>query len=185
MDLPPPQDIDWTTVPRTFHSEETGERFAACSVCGRALLEEGTQYLIEKGFRKGETTFEYALCLGCCESMRGELSEASLKRIEHYFGERVDLVAHRERMMREHRGDCDAWLDRCLLSGGELGDEYQIYAQCDGGDLLFAYAPYAISGKEIENLGQVLSKETRERLDDFIDDVLGVPGDGLKLPMLG
>lgn len=185
MDLPPLHDIDWTPVPRIFHSEETGEPFEQCSVCGRRLLEDGTQYLVEKGFRKRETIFEYALCLACCESMREELSEASLKRIDHYFGERVDFAAHRERLMREHRGDWRAWLDRCLLGGGELGEEYQIYGHCDGGDLLFAYAPYAISGAELENLGQVLSRETRERLDDFIDDVLGIPGDGLKLPLLG
>jgi len=183
MDLPQPERVPWAPIPKILHSEETGEPFERCSVCGGDLLDEGTGYLIEKGRVKGETAFEYAICFGCHDGIRQELSEASQRRIEHYFGERVDLVERQRRMSVEHPADWEAHVSHCILSGEPLGEEYQLMAQCDGGDVIFAYLPYAINASELENLRQVLSRETRERLDDFVADVLGVPGDGQRLPV--
>lgn len=184
MDLPPLSGVNWLPVPERLHSDETGRPFESCSVCGGRVIDEGTPYLIEKGVLRGETIYEYAMCFECRASMQSELSESSRKRIEHYFDERVDLVERHRKLNREHPDSVEPWLSTCLLSGKDLGDEYQLFAQCDGPDLVFAYLPYAICGSEIENIQQILSKETRERLDDFVDEVLGVPGDGLKLPVL-
>lgn len=183
MDLPPLGPVPFVPVPELFHSEETGKPFANCSMCGCELGEDGIGYLIEKGFVRDETAFEYAICFRCHQKISSELSEASMKRIAHYFGERIDLVKRREEISEQSPDDWQAWLSRCVLSGKPLGDEYQIYGQCDGGDLVLAYMPYAICGEELENIAQILSKETRDRIDDFVDDVLGVPGDGLRIPM--
>lgn len=183
MDLPPLGPVPFVPIPEIFQSAETGRPFEECVSCGLELGADGVGYLIEKGFSKGETAFEYAMCFECHQQIATEISPASMKRIEHYFGERIDLV---ERHRKISERSPDRWRDRisrCVLSGKELGEEYQIYGQCDGGDLMLAYLPYAISGEELENIAQILSKETRGRIDDFVDDFLGVPGSGLKFPL--
>lgn len=183
MDLPPLDPVPFIPVPKIFHSEETGAPFAKCVCCDLRLAEDGTGYLIEKGFMKGETAFEYAMCFQCHRKISSELSPASMKRIEHYLGERIDPEERYREIAARDPGDWESWISRCMLSGKELGEEYQIFGQCDGGDLLLAYMPYAICGEELENLAQILSKETRDRIDGFVDDFLGVPGSGLRIPM--
>lgn len=183
MDLPPLGPVPFVPIPEVFYSAETGQPFGKCISCNCELGGDGTAYLIEKGFVKGETAFEYAMCFGCHQGLATELSPASMKRIEHYFGERIDLVNRRKEIVERDPANWEEWISHCVLSGKPLGDEYQIYGQCDGGDLLLAYLPYAICGEELENIAQILSKETRERIDDFVDDFLGVPGSGLRIPM--
>ncbi|MGB6221482.1 hypothetical protein [Haloferula sp.] len=183
MDLPPLGPVPFVPIPKVFFSAETGRPFEKCISCRCELGEDGTAYLIEKGFHRGETAFEYAMCFDCHSQIATEISPASMKRIAHYFGERVDLVDRQKAIAARDPADWEAWISQCFLSGKPLGDEYQIYGQCDGGDLMLAYLPYAIGGEELENLAQILSKETRGRIDDFVDDFLGVPGSGLRIPM--
>jgi hypothetical protein len=183
MELPPLGPVPYIPIPEIFHSAETGEPFSKCISCACDLSEDGTAYLIEKGFVKGETAFEYAMCFLCHQGLAAELSEASKKRIQHYFEERIDLMRRHKEIVEK---DPEQWRDlisRCVLSNKPLGDEFQIYGQCDGGDLMLAYLPYAICGDELENIAQILSKETKGRIDEFIDDFLGVPGSGLRIPL--
>ncbi|MEP4077816.1 hypothetical protein [Haloferula sp.] len=183
MDLPPLGPVPFVPIPKIFHSAETDQPFDKCISCSCELGGDGTGYLIEKGFVKEETAFEYAMCFECHQKIATELSPASMKRIEHYFGERIDLEERRSEITERDPKDWEQWISRCVLSGKELGDEFQIYGQCDGGDLVLAYLPYAICGEELENIAQILSKETRGRIDEFVDDFLGVPGSGLRIPI--
>lgn len=183
MDLPPLGPVPFVPIPKVFHSAETDMPFEKCISCDLELGDDGTEYLIEKGFVKGETAFEYAMCHACHQKISTELSPASMKRIAHYFGERIDLVKRRQAILERDPENWEDWISDCLLSGKPLGDEYQIYGQCDGGDLVLAYLPYAICGEELENIAQILSKETRGRIDEFVDDFLGVPGSGLRVPL--
>jgi hypothetical protein len=180
MDLPDLENVPAIPIPPEFHSFELEGLFRHCAVCNRNLLEDGVQYTIEKAFARGETIFEYAMCFDCVEKMRDELSLQSRKRIEHYFDERVDLAERRTNLLKfPILPNAKLWLNNCVLSGRLIrpeSDEYQIYAHCDGGDLLFAYAPYSISGKTMDDIEKLLSEKTRDRLDDFIDEVLGIPG---------
>lgn len=75
-------------------------------------------------------------------------------------------------------------LDACVLSKKprERCEEYQIYAECDGGDLLFTYLPYMICGDAIEELIRLLSKKTRDAIDDFAGRHLGMPPDFADAP---
>lgn len=177
---------DYIPIPEEFHSFETGKPFESCFSCQRPLLKDGTQYLIEKAFNRRETIFEYALCLDCRREWSTELSRQSLKLIEHYFDERVDLVTRRKRLLKSHPRDHRPWISTCVLSNEPCTpeSEFQIFGIFDGGDLLFTYMPYAVSGKEIEALCQNLSKKTRDRMDAFVDDVLGIPGGHIDLPVL-
>jgi len=176
MDLPPLNDIDdFIPIPPLFHSVQSGRPFSSCLACDRPLLADGVPYLIEKAVRRGETTFEYAMCFRCHESLSDELSVRSKRRIDAQVSERVDLADRRKSLLPHD--DVEAWVDTCILTKKGRGDcdEYQLFAQCDGGDLLFAYAPFMISGEGVEDLVRLFSKKTRETLDDFTGRYLGMP----------
>jgi hypothetical protein len=174
---------EYIPVPKTFHSFATGKPFDRCVVCEKYLPENGTQYVIEKaikkypGFGAHDVLYEYAMCIGCCTRMRETLSGESLAVIDQYFGARVNLAERRTRMLRTAGLNVETWLSHCLLTGtpGEDLSEYQIYAHCDGPDLLFSYLPYMISARALSDLSDQISAETKDILDDFIDEHFGLP----------
>ena len=187
MKLPDLENIsEFIPVPEEFQSFEKGAPFSTCSMCHGHLLEDGTQYIIEKGYNRGETSFEYALCMECREKLMKGLSVKSLQLIEHYFDERVDLAARRARLIQSDPDDHRPWISQCVLSGTPLrrDSEYQFCGVCDGPHLLFAYLPYAICGEEVHSLCARLSRQTRDRIDQFVEDVLGVPGGSIDIPMV-
>jgi len=178
MELPPLDEIpDHIPIPALFQSIQHEGPFEECVACGRPLLIDGVQYLIEKAIREGETIFEYAICFGCHEGLQDDLSEESLRRVDAHFSERVDLVERRESLLAWAAEDADPWIEACILSKKprQRCNEYQLFAQCDGGDLLFTYLPYMICGEAMEELIRLLSKKTRETLDDFTGRHLGMP----------
>jgi hypothetical protein len=164
-------------VPEEFHSFEAGKPFNQCLACQKQLLEDGTLYFIEKAYQKDEVLFEYAICLECREAMQKEISESSQERVNAYFGSKVDLVARRQSLIEKHRLDHRPWIDRCILTGKSLKQsrQHQIITLCDGGDMLFSYLPYMISGEAMRELTELLSKQTKDRLDGFVDEFLGLP----------
>ncbi len=174
---------EYVPVPKVFHSFATGMPFAHCIACEKHLLENGTQYVVEKaikkypGFQAHDVIYEYAMCIDCTAAMRQTLSGDSLAVIEHYFETRVDLVERRSRLLQKAGMNVHEWISHCLLTGtpeSEL-NEFQLYAHCDGGDLLFSYLPYMISAQSLNELSDLISPETKDVLDDFIDEHFGLP----------
>ncbi len=174
---------EYIPVPKTFHSFASGKPFDRCVVCEKHLLENGTQYVVEKaikkypGFGAQDVIYEYAMCIGCTTRMREALSGESLVVIDQYFDARVNLVERRNRMLRTAGLNVEAWLSHCLLTGTPREDlsEYQLYAHCDGPDMLFSYLPYMISAQALSDLSDLISAETKDILDDFIDEHFGLP----------
>lgn len=174
---------EYIPVPKTFHSFATGKPFGHCVVCEKSLLENGTQYVIEKaikkypGFEAQDVIYEYAMCIGCCTRMRETLSGESLAVIDQFFDARVNLIERRTRMLQTAGMNVEAWLSQCLLTGTPREDlsEYQLYGHCDGPDLLFSYLPYTISTQALTDLSELISVETKDILDDFIDEHFGLP----------
>ena len=174
---------EYIPVPKTFHSFATGKPFGHCVVCEKSLLENGTQYVIEKalkkypGFEAQDVIYEYAMCIGCCTRMRETLSSESLLVIDQYFDARVNLIERRTRMLQSAGLNVEGWLSHCLLTGTPRQDlsEYQLYAHCDGPDMLFSYLPYVISTQALTDLSDLISAETKDILDDFIDEHFGLP----------
>jgi hypothetical protein len=174
---------EYIPVPKTFHSFASGKPFDRCVVCEKHLLENGTQYVVEKaikkypGFGAQDVIYEYAMCIGCTTRMREALSGESLVVIDQYFDARVNLVERRNRMLRTAGLNVEAWLSHCLLTGTPREDlsEYQLYAHCDGPDMLFSYLPYMISAQALSDLSNLISAETKDILDDFIDEHFGLP----------
>lgn len=159
-------------VPEAFHSFERDGPFESCSVCGRDFGEE-EPHLIEKAFQAGETVYEYAMCQFCHDEIRAELSEESRRRIETHLREAIGRM-----------GLFDEPLERCLFSGRELGEEYLICGFFLGRWMVPEFPCFAICGEEMEKIAGLLSKSTRERLDRFTDEVLGLPGLTNPVPVL-
>ena len=78
------------------------------------------------------------------------------------------------------------WISHCLISGKPIEgeDEYHYYAFCDGPDLVFNGLPMALAGGVDEELNGLLSRQTRDRLDGFVDEQFGLPPE-LRKPIKG
>jgi hypothetical protein len=139
-------------------------------------MAEGTNYLIEKAFKNGETIFEHALCLDCHAQCIGELSTESLQRIHHFFQERVDVETRRFQALEKFGMDHQQWIGHCMLKGYPLRecDEYQLYAFCIDRDLVFNGAPYMVCGEAIDEIIDLLSSETLGALGDLADRLFGI-----------
>jgi hypothetical protein len=154
------------------------ELFDTCLVCKRTLLEDGTHYVIEKAIRGEEVIFEYAMCEDCWDQMDDEWSAESRERVEDYYEREGVNLFRRQRDLAKLTADAvDPWIDHCVVTGAPRREcsEYQLFAMCDGADLLLTYAPFMISGHVIDQIAEVLSSQTKGWLNDFIDEYLGLP----------
>ncbi len=175
---------EYIPVPKLLHSEETDAPFDRCLKCGGYLLIDGEQYVIEKAFRNHPasglrtTIFEYAMCVPCMGEVQASFSEESAARINAYFGRNVDLEARRDRLMIESGMEPEPWFSACVVKGTPLDreTEFQVCAQCDGGDMLFTGLPFGIGGTAMEELAALLSKQTRGEIDGFMEEFFGPPG---------
>lgn len=173
---------DFIEVPETLHSYSEKAPFSNCMVCNKHLLEDGTQYLIEKAIRKYTGTkafdvvFEYAICMECAMRMHQSMSEITMIRLAEYFG-KIDFAARKDALIAEHGLDSEPWLNHCIIKGTHISElsEYQLCGFCDGKDLLLTHMPYLISGEALDEISELISAKTREELDDFIDEHFGLP----------
>lgn len=167
---------DYDPVPEVFWSFETGEMFQRCRMCDIDLMIEGTNYMIEKAFRKKEVIFEYAMCLDCVQQMRNELSVQSRKLIDHYFDEHVDMEARRKHLIETYGRRTSSWINQCMVKGTPIAqcEEHQIYGYCIDKDIVFTGLPYMLSGEVIDELLNLLSNETIGAMDDFSEKLFGI-----------
>jgi hypothetical protein len=163
-------------IPKLFWSFETNEIFKTCSLCGRDLTREGSQYLIEKAYKKTEVIFEYAMCFSCREKTMKDLSEKSLNRMTHYFDEHVDLEARSKKLAAADRSSLDAWISHCIIKGTpvEASPEYHICGNFTGLNLVQNMFPYALGHQAMEEIINLLSPETLGILNDLSDKLFGI-----------
>lgn len=172
-------------IPPIFHSVYEKGPFKRCTICSTDISQPGMHYLVEKIFHGSETIVELAICLPCRESLVRELSEQSLKLIQHHFEERVNMEQRHHELMQDFIGSVDPWIQRCLLTGTRRSEcqQFQIVGQCDGPHLLFTHLPFMVSIEAMMELQSRLSQKTRERLEDFTRQVTGPPADARDLPV--
>ncbi|MEM8565647.1 MAG: hypothetical protein AAGF85_04260 [Bacteroidota bacterium] len=167
-------------IPKEFHSYSTGSLFDQCIDCEKHLLEDKTEYFIEKaikqydGFSAQEIIFEYAICIDCAERVRKSISQKSMRAIEKFFLENIDFNK-RMNLMNANPENPSAWISNCLVSNSSVNDltEYQIFAHCNGRSLNLSQMPYMVGGNTLEQLQYLLSSETRDELNDFMEKNLG------------
>ncbi|MEO0444706.1 MAG: hypothetical protein AAF191_01380 [Verrucomicrobiota bacterium] len=177
---------EYVPIPECFHSFLQDGLFTHCSMCEGYLLNDGTPYLIEKAIERDEVTFEYALCFRCQAVLAEDYSEGSLRVLSQFFAEHVK-ADRKKSLLDAHGLVVEPWIADCVIcqAGWNGASWKQLIALCDGPDLLFHDAfPIMLCGREVERIYHLLSKKTKDRLDDFFDEVIGRPTDTVNLPVL-
>ena len=176
-------DSDWQflfpkkgPIATTFYPFDSDKPFATCTMCHREFS-KNDEYIIEKAMKGTDVIFELAMCLTCAEDMRKHLSKDSLKRIEAYMS-RVDFEARAQHFRDQPSNNVQDYLGHCVVSGKPIDpkEEHQIYAYCSGQEMMYSAMPYAISGEVMEEIQELLSPETKQELDNFMDQYL-IPDD--------
>lgn len=173
-------------IPEKFNNSLEEKPFSHCKLCDKELLESNSEYLIEKAYKRfpegggEELLFEIAICLECAMNMRSTLSKQSLANVQQFFFKKG---MERRQQLVDPESFAENPLRECLLSGKPFEEtrEYQIYAHCRGGDISMDGGYYMLSDEIIEEMQSLLSKETRDELERFSDDNLGVPPELKKL----
>ncbi|WP_421763772.1 hypothetical protein [Ekhidna sp.] len=160
-------------IPKEFYSFETDAPFERCIECEKYLLDNETEYIIEKavknyeGYSAKDVVFDYAICMDCADVMRKEISKESWQSMMNYFQENMDVMTRLEMQERSPEEN----LRSCMIKKTGIDDcrEYQIYAHCKGAKLNLENPPYMISGEVMEELLPLLSNKTIDDMNGFMN----------------
>lgn len=163
-------------IDKVFFPFDSNEPFRSCTMC-KVKFEEDTDFLVEKAVKGTDVIFEIAMCLPCAENMRKQLSTDSVKRIEEYMAV-VNFEERAEYFLENQSDNVQDFIGKCIVTGEPINqnEEHQIYAYCQGGEMIYSALPYAISGAVMEEVQELLSPETKQEMDDFMDQYL-IPDD--------
>lgn len=163
-------------IDKKFYPFDSEDPFGSCTMC-QTEFEEHSNYLIEKAIKGTDVIFELAMCIPCAEQMRNQLSEDSRERIELYMSQ-VNFEKRAQDAMESESQNIEDYIGKCIVSGFEIDpdEEHQIYAFCIGKEMVYGAMPYAISGVVMEEVQELLSPETKQEMDDFMDQYL-IPDD--------
>ena len=177
------QEQEGLPIPEVFLSSDTKGPIDRCIDCDHDLLKGDRYYVIEKVFKrypaidKVEVLFEYGICHQCYDQMKHKMSAESMQNLSAYMMENTDFDGLHKRI-NEHPNEPEAWLDRCMIKGNpkEEMNEYQMGAFFKGDRLMTNFLPpFMVGGQAMEEMNELLSKETKDEMDDFMDDHFGVP----------
>lgn len=177
--------IQWAVlqdIPREFLSVETGEPLSNCLVCEKYLLDDGTQYMVEKAMRRHpkigseNTLFEMAICMDCAIKQREELSRESLEAMDNWMMANMKAGNRTAHDLFETTTS-HKWLQECSVNGTALEEEteYQMFGLCNGKQMVFGQLPYVLGSQAIEELQELLSDATRDEMNGFAETYFGLP----------
>jgi hypothetical protein len=166
-------------IPKEFYSTLSDKPIENCIKCEKYLLDEDTIYFVEKAIKNNEVEFEYAICAECAEKMKGTMSEESLTNMESYFKKNSNIKQYQEKLLLEDELSINDFIGNCIVTGNDLKstDEYQLVGVFEGKHIYPDAIPFAISFEATEKINQLLSKQTKDEMDGFIDDFIGIPPD--------
>lgn len=175
----------FSDIPQIFHTYEKGEHFKKCITCDVDLISSGELYIIEKVIKQYTDTqtkdviFEYAMCFNCVLKMKEAFSMVSLQRIQEYMLRHTKWIIKRNEMIKNEELDVDDWLAHCIINGTSIKElsEFQIACQCIGDKMVYSHLPYMISFEATEEISMMLSAQTKDEIDRFYKEFLGVPPD--------
>jgi hypothetical protein len=170
-------------IPDIFLNSDTKGPLTNCIQCDYNLMQGDRFYMIEKVFKRylaldtTQVLFEYAICSTCYEKMKDGLSEESMTNLSAYMMTNTDFQAMQQRIS-ENPEDPEKWLSHCMIKGMPQEDltEYQMGA-CFKGDRLVTnfMPPFMIGNVAMEEMNELLSKETKDEMDGFMDENFGIP----------
>lgn len=184
-----PPHLWFTPVPRLFWSEYSEAPFAECVDCG-CELNESDFYLIQKCYVGTEPVFEFAICNRCRASVSARCSEETNRNVQAFL---LDLLQAREQTLEE-LSEVDDVLNKCLEHclicnrARSTCHRYNIGGLFRMSDLVVQLSPQAQSPLMIcqhceAAMGELISQQTRETWDRFVEDNFdGPPGIDLDLP---
>ena len=178
---------DLQEIPKTFYSFIDEKPFENCADCGKGLLNNNTEYLIERVYRNhkeyktSEVIFDYAICMDCAMRLHQEMSNESKQKLQQFFQSNLNLEK-RNQLIRDKKS-IEESLSTCLVSGDDLVEceEYQVCAHCVGDKVFMGNPPYMISGKILDRIMHLLSNETQDILNGFYDKIR-TPSPGIYEP---
>ncbi|MEM8952560.1 MAG: hypothetical protein AAGD22_00270 [Verrucomicrobiota bacterium] len=157
-------------IPPELYSEYEERPFKSCTRCGESLADFEEGYRVSKVHRAGEVLFEYALCGPCFLNIYEESSDKTKVALYQYQRERLrhDVISG----------------EQCALCGQPKNEienaEYALVGACHGENLLDINL---VCGACIEEMNQLVSKQTRDVWDRFVQDNFpGVPADFEPVP---
>jgi hypothetical protein len=155
-------------IPSCFYSTELGTPFKTCTMCSAALINNETNYFIEKYYRNHNVAFEYAICEHCKNSMSEGISNESLHNMSQYFIENIDILS-RIQLLENFDNSIVPWLEKCVFKDIQRSEcsEYQLAAQCRGDQLIVSFLPFMVSIQATEEIQTIISRETKENFDRF------------------
>ncbi len=173
---------EFVEIPKIFRPSDGREYFEKCLVCGADLLSGDRYYFIEKAVRRyanfsaTDAIFEYAICETCAEKAREEFSLESKENLRIFFEKNLAF----DSLVDFSSGkplDIETRLARCMITRRPIADsdEYAIAALCKGRRAAISLFPYAVSEKALEAINEELSNKTRDFLEGFKNNYLGVP----------
>lgn len=135
--------------------------------------------MIEKAFKRSpqldteEIVFEYAMCLACAEKMRETLSQESKQRVDGFFFSRYMSHAVRQ---EDPNKQVEQQLEQCWFTGEQISElsEYHIVGLCRDNKMLSDQV-MSMGMTALDQVQELLSPETKDELDRFIDDITGLP----------
>lgn len=171
-------------IPKLFYSDLTGAPIERCISCECNLLEPGTPYMIEKalkpynGYQAYSTIFEYAICFTCMGAMKNIISAKSRENITAYFSQNMD-PSFRKDILQQNPLKVEPWVERCMIKGLPINElnECQVYAQCQGNQMVVGDFPYMVSGVALDEVVDLLSPETLDDLERFKNEFVDGPSE--------
>lgn len=170
--------LTFVDIPKIFKTSVSEDFFRKCLICEGDLIENDEEYLIEKVISNGKVEIEYAICINCLQKEREKLSEESLNRIEKFFGSYEKKFNQRKEILNNVI-DVNLYLKNCLISDLEItnNSDYHIFAHCLGDKMLMGFYPYALRFEVIDYIQTILSKKTKDELDNFRRRYFDLPPD--------
>jgi ATP-dependent Lon protease len=165
-------------IPEAFKSESTGDYLRNCLICDKELIESGEPYMIEKAVRQyhkhevKDVIFEHAICMKCQQDMSDTMSKESVNKINQYFTGHMNIYERQLLMFNNDEIDYEKWLTDCIIKHKPVDtfSEYQIYAHCEGEEMVMSIFPFIIGDEALEEMQNLLSKQTKDELDRFMDE---------------
>lgn len=170
-------------IPEIFYNTDTKSPFCNCTMCDTDILSGDTPYVIEKAIKNypeentQDVIFEYALCMECLDVTRKSFSKDSLIKINEYMTRNINMEERRKNLSGKNTNDIYNWISNCIVNNKSVDElpEYQIMCQCYGENMLIADLPYMISCDVTEEIQELLSQQTKDELNRFYDNNLGIP----------
>ena len=172
------ESINFQDIPSEFYCDSNDSVFEECTFCRKNLLTCSEAYMIEKSFKinpkngKKNTVFEYAICMSCNLKKMNAMSSESVSNIKSYMQENF---SQEDWELKTNSGV--NLFEKCAVTGKNVEElsEYNIIGQFFSNKMVMGHFPILLSPSIGEEIQELLSQETKDEFDDFMNTINDVP----------